>query len=64
MDLIIIIRPVILLASSILIILAAVGILRFKDDIERVLYARIHILGIRMLHAYWLSLSWGNHYLH
>jgi len=46
MDLIIIIRPVILLASSILIILAVVGILRFKDDIERVLYARIHILGI------------------
>ena len=42
----VILKSVVLFISSILVILAALGILRFRDDIERVLYARIHILGI------------------
>jgi len=45
-DIIIIIKSAILLISSVLIILAAIGILRYRDDLERVIYARIHILGI------------------
>jgi len=43
---IMILRSAILIVSAILVILAAIGILRFRDDIERVLYARIHVLGI------------------
>jgi len=46
LDPIIIIRSAILLISSILLLISAIGILRFKDDIPRVLYARIHILGV------------------
>ena len=42
----VILKSAVLFISSILVILAALGILRFRDDIERVLYARIHILGI------------------
>ena len=45
-DIIIIIKSVLLFASGIFVILAALGILRFKDDITRVVYARIHILGV------------------
>ncbi|MBE2900152.1 cation:proton antiporter [Methanothermobacter thermautotrophicus] len=42
----VILRSAVLFISSILVILAALGILRFRDDVKRVLYARIHILGI------------------
>ncbi len=44
-DIFTIIRASLLIVSAIFILLAALGILRFKDDLERVLYARIHILG-------------------
>ncbi|HHT19709.1 MAG: cation:proton antiporter [Euryarchaeota archaeon] len=45
-DIFTIIKAVLLLTSAVLVLLAALGILRFKDDLERVLYARIHILGV------------------
>ncbi|WJI09650.1 cation:proton antiporter [Methanobacterium sp. CWC-01] len=45
-DIFTIIRASLLIVSAIFILLAALGILRFKDDLERVLYARIHILGV------------------
>lgn len=45
-DLITLIRSAILIIASILVILTAIGIIRFKDDRKKVLYARIHILGI------------------
>ncbi len=40
------IKSILLLISALLVILAAIGILRYKDDLERVMYARIHILGV------------------
>jgi energy-converting hydrogenase B subunit C len=45
-DLVTIIKSVLLLLSAVLALLAALGLLRFKDEIERVLYSRIHILGV------------------
>jgi energy-converting hydrogenase B subunit C len=45
-DIITIIKSIFLILSAIFLLLAAYGILRFKDDLERVLYARIHILGV------------------
>lgn len=45
-DIFTIIKAVLILASAVLVLLAAFGILRYKDDLERVLYARIHILGV------------------
>jgi energy-converting hydrogenase B subunit C len=41
-----IIRSAIFIIASILVLLTAIGILRFKDDLNRVVYARIHILGL------------------
>lgn len=46
LDIITIIKSVVFIITSILLILTAIGILRYKDDIDRVLYARIHILGV------------------
>ena len=40
------IKSIILVISAVLVILGAIGILRYRDDLERVMYARIHILGI------------------
>jgi energy-converting hydrogenase B subunit C len=45
-DLLTIIKSVLLLLSAVLALLAALGLLRFKDEIERVVYSRIHILGV------------------
>jgi energy-converting hydrogenase B subunit C len=45
-DLLTIIKSVLLLLSAVLVLLAALGLLRFKDEIERVVYSRIHILGV------------------
>ncbi len=45
-DIFTILRAILLIVSAVLILLAAFGILRFKDDLKRVLYARIHILGV------------------
>jgi energy-converting hydrogenase B subunit C len=46
MDIVMIIKSVLLLIAAALVLLAAYGIIRFKDDVPNVLYARIHILGI------------------
>jgi energy-converting hydrogenase B subunit C len=46
MDIVMIIKSVLLLISAALVLLAAYGIIRFKDEVPNVLYARIHILGI------------------
>ncbi len=40
------IKSVLLIVAAILVLLAAVGILRYRDDLERVMYARLHILGV------------------
>ena len=40
------IKSILLIISSVMVILSAIGILRYKDDLARVMYARIHILGI------------------
>ncbi len=45
-DVFTIIKSILLLISTVLVLLAAFGILRYKDNLERVLYARIHILGV------------------
>jgi energy-converting hydrogenase B subunit C len=45
-DTITIIQSALLIIAAFLVLLSAYGILRFKDDIENVIYARIHILGV------------------
>ncbi len=45
-DIITLIKSVILLVGAIFVLCSAIGIIRYKDDMERVLYARIHILGV------------------
>lgn len=45
-DIITIIRSILIIASGVFVLLAALGILRFKDNLPRVLYARVHILGV------------------
>jgi energy-converting hydrogenase B subunit C len=40
------IKSILLLLSAVMVILAAIGILRYRDDLQRVMYARIHILGV------------------
>lgn len=45
-DIFTIIKSVILIISAILIVLTAIGLLRYKDEIERILYARVHMLGV------------------
>ncbi|MDP1552693.1 MAG: cation:proton antiporter [Methanobacteriaceae archaeon] len=46
LETIIILKSILLIISSILVLLTAIGILRLSDDLDRVLYARIHILGV------------------
>ncbi|MCE5214671.1 MAG: DUF2109 family protein [Methanobacterium sp.] len=45
-DLLSLIKSIILIISAVLVILATIGILRYRDDLERVIYARVHILGV------------------
>jgi energy-converting hydrogenase B subunit C len=45
-DIITYIQSAILIIAAFLVLLAAYGILKFRDDIENVIYARIHILGV------------------
>lgn len=40
------VKSILLIICAVLAILAAVGILRYRDDLQRVMYARIHILGL------------------
>jgi energy-converting hydrogenase B subunit C len=45
-DIITLIQSVILIIVSILVLLSAYGILRYGDEIENIIFARIHILGV------------------
>lgn len=45
-DVFTLIKSAILIISAILVVLAAIGLLRYKDDMERILYARVHMLGV------------------
>ena len=45
-DAVTLIKSAVLLISAVLVLLATIGILRYRDDMERVIYARIHILGV------------------
>ena len=45
-DIITYIQSAVLIIAAFLVLLAAYGILKYKDDIENVIYARIHILGV------------------
>jgi energy-converting hydrogenase B subunit C len=45
-DIITIIKSILLITSGCFVLLAASGILRFKDNVPRVVYARVHILGV------------------
>ncbi|SCG86658.1 cation:proton antiporter [Methanobacterium congolense] len=45
-DLITLIQAAVLILMAVLVLLATFGLLRFKDDIKHVTYARIHILGV------------------
>lgn len=45
-DVITLIKSAILIISAVLVLLTALGILRYRDDLDRVIYARIHILGV------------------
>ena len=45
-DIFILIKSMILIITAVLIVLTAIGIIRYKDDVERILYARIHMLGV------------------
>lgn len=40
------IKSAALIIAAILIALTAIGLLRYKDDMERILYARVHMLGV------------------
>ena len=45
-DIVTLIQSAILIIVAFLVLLAAYGILRYGDDIENIIYARIHILGL------------------
>ncbi len=45
-DIITLIRSAILIIVAFLVLLTAYGILRYGDNIENIIYARIHILGV------------------
>jgi energy-converting hydrogenase B subunit C len=45
-DIIPLIQSAILLIAAFLVLLTAYGILRYGDNIENIIYARIHILGV------------------
>ena len=45
-DIITLIQSAILIIVAILVLLSAYGILRYGDEIENIIFARIHILGV------------------
>ena len=45
-DIITLIQSAILLIAAFLVLLTAYGILRYGDNIENIIYARIHMLGV------------------
>ena len=45
-DIFTLIKSAILIITAILVVLTSIGLLRYKDDMERILYARVHMLGV------------------
>lgn len=45
-DIITLIRSAVMIIAAVLIVLTAFGLIRYKDDKERILYARVHMLGV------------------
>lgn len=45
-DIITLIRSAVMIIAAILIVLTAIGLLRYKDDKDKILYARVHMLGV------------------
>jgi energy-converting hydrogenase B subunit C len=45
-DIIMLIKSAILIIVAFIVLLTAYGILRYGDNIENIIYARIHILGL------------------
>ena len=45
-DIITLIRSAVMIIAAILIVLTAFGLLRYGENIERILYARVHMLGV------------------
>jgi len=45
-DIITLIRSAVMIIAAILIVLTAIGLIRYKDDKDKILYARIHMLGV------------------
>jgi energy-converting hydrogenase B subunit C len=45
-DIITLIQSALMIIAAIFIVLTAIGLIRYKDDMERILYARVHMLGV------------------
>jgi energy-converting hydrogenase B subunit C len=45
-DIFTLIKSAILIIASVLVVLTAIGLLRYKDDMDLILYARVHMLGV------------------
>jgi energy-converting hydrogenase B subunit C len=45
-DIITLIKSAVMIIAAVFILLTAFGLIRYKDDMERILYARIHMLGV------------------
>jgi energy-converting hydrogenase B subunit C len=45
-DILTLIKSALLIIAAILVFLTSIGLLRYRDDIERILYARVHMLGV------------------
>jgi len=45
-DIFTLIKSAILIITAILVVLTSIGLLRYKDDMEKILYARVHMLGV------------------
>ncbi|MGZ7159644.1 MAG: monovalent cation/H(+) antiporter subunit G [Methanobacterium sp.] len=45
-DIFTLIKSAILIIAAVLVFLTSIGLLRYRDDMERILYARVHMLGV------------------
>jgi len=45
-DIITLIKSAVMIIAAVLLVLAAIGLIRYGDNIDKILYARLHILGI------------------
>ena len=45
-DIITLIKSAVMIIAAVLIVLTAFGLLRYGENIEKILYARVHMLGV------------------